>query len=81
MVGKKLDELLNISNEEKIRRFDEMCKITFSHIDGRDLLQELCPAKILDIKKRIDGVETWYEADWLKELLKARNAKKEDTYE
>lgn len=38
---------------------------TFSHVDGRDLLAELHPRKELDIKRRKDGVETWFEGDWL----------------
>lgn len=63
---------MKISDQEKIKRFDAMCQAMISHVNGRDLLQELCPAKTLDIKKRIDGVETWHEADWLKNLLIAR---------
>jgi uncharacterized protein YqgV (UPF0045/DUF77 family) len=38
---------------------------THSHIDGRDLLAEIHPRKTLDIKRRVDGVETWFEGDWL----------------
>lgn len=38
---------------------------THSHLDGRDLLAELHPRKTLDIKRRVDGVETWFEGDWL----------------
>lgn len=38
---------------------------THSHVDGRDLLAELHPRKTLDIKRRSDGVETWFEGDWL----------------
>jgi hypothetical protein len=41
---------------------------THSHIDGRDLLAELHPRKTLDIKRRVDGVETWFEGDWLSNL-------------
>lgn len=41
---------------------------TFSHVDGRDLLAELHPRKTLDIKRRVDGHETWFEADWLSRL-------------
>lgn len=47
---------------------------THSHIDGRDLLAELHPRKTLDIKRRVDGVETWFEGDWLSNLMGARNA-------
>jgi hypothetical protein len=35
------------------------------YIDGCDLLAELHPRKTLDIKRRVDGVETWFEGDWL----------------
>jgi len=41
---------------------------TYSHIDGRDLLAELHPRKTLDIKRRVDGRETWHEGDWLSTL-------------
>ena len=41
---------------------------THSHIDGRDLLGELHPRKTLDIKRRVDGRETWHEGDWLSDL-------------
>jgi hypothetical protein len=46
---------------------------TYSHIDGRDLLGELHPRKTLDIKRRVDGVETWFEGDWLTSLMDARD--------
>lgn len=39
-----------------------------SHIDGRDLLEELHPRHHLDIKRRVDGRETWHEADWMSGL-------------
>lgn len=44
---------------------------TFSHVDGRDLLAELHPRKELDIKRRKDGVETWFEGDWLSNVYTA----------
>jgi DNA repair exonuclease SbcCD ATPase subunit len=47
---------------------------TISHVDGRDLLDELHPRGTLDIKRRIDGKETWFEGDWLSNLRDARNA-------
>lgn len=53
-----------------------MVKATFSHIDGRDLLKELHPRKMLDIKRRVDGVETWFEGDWLSNLWRARDGKR-----
>lgn len=36
-----------------------------SHVDGRDLLDELHPRHTLDIKRRVDGRETWFQGDWL----------------
>lgn len=66
-------EFLDLSPEEKVRRFDAMALATFSHVDGRDLLDELHPRNTLDIKRRVDGVETWHEADWLSNLRDARN--------
>ena len=52
----------------------DMDKATISHVDGRDLLDELHPRHTLDIKRRIDGIETWYEGDWLSRLKDARDA-------
>ena len=51
----------------------EIDKATISHVDGRDLLDELHPRNMLDIRRRIDGVETWFEGDWLSNLRDARN--------
>ena len=65
--------LLALPPEEKARRFNAMTLATFSHVDGRDLLTELHPRKQLDIKRRVDGIETWFEADWLSNLMHARN--------
>lgn len=36
-----------------------------SHVDGRDLLDELHPRKTIDIKVRVDARERWHEGDWL----------------
>jgi hypothetical protein len=44
---------------------------TYSHVDGRDLLAEIHPRHELDIKRRIDGRETWFEGDWLSNLWAA----------
>ena len=68
-----LNELLALSDAEKAKRFDAMVKRTFSHVDGRDLLDELHPRRMLDIKRRVDGVETWFEGDWLSNLRDERN--------
>lgn len=67
-----LQELLDLPAAEKARRFDAMCKATFSHVNGRDLLAELHPRSELDIKRRRDGRETWFEGDWLSNLMRAR---------
>jgi len=44
---------------------------THSHVDGRDLLAELHPRRMLDIVRRVDGRETWFEGDWLSTLWRA----------
>jgi len=59
---------------ELLRKID---LATISHVDGRDLLDELHPRNTLDIKRRIDGKETWFEGDWLSNLRDARNAARE----
>jgi hypothetical protein len=46
---------------------------TYSHVDGRDLLGELHPRKTLDIKRRVDGVEIWYQGDWLSDVMHYRD--------
>lgn len=65
--------LLALSPEEKARRFDAMARATFSHVDGRDLLRELHPRHIIDIRRRVDGVNSWFEGDWLTKLMDARD--------
>lgn len=67
------DALLAVPDNEKVRRYDAMIRATFSHVDGRDLLDELHPRSRLDIKRRVDGIETWLEADWLSNLRDERN--------
>jgi DICT domain-containing protein len=57
--------------ETALRKIDQA---TISHVDGRDLLDELHPRNTLDIKRRIDGIDTWFEGDWLSNLRDARNA-------
>jgi hypothetical protein len=64
---------LALPDAEKARRFDAMVRATFSHVDGRDLLDELHPRKELDIKRRVDGSEVWFEGDWLSNLRDERN--------
>ncbi len=68
-----LHKLMALSDAEKIKRFEQMAFATHSHLDGRDLLKELHPRKILDIRRRIDGHYTWFEGDWLSNLMKARD--------
>ena len=71
-------ELRMFEAADEIERLREalrgMDKATISHVDGRDLLDELHPRHTLDIKRRIDGIETWYEGDWLSRLKDARDA-------
>lgn len=69
------NELINIPQEEQAKRYREMVISTFSHIDGQDLLARMHPRRMLDIKRRVDGVETWFEGDWLTTLMQARNGK------
>lgn len=68
-----LKELLALTLEEKVQTFDKMVAAMFSHIDGRDLLKELHPRRMIDIKRRVDGVDTWFEGDWLSNLMLARD--------
>ena len=68
--------LLALSNSEKLKRFDAMINATFSHVNGRDLLAELHPRHEIDIKRRVDGRETWFEGDWLSNLMEARDGKR-----
>lgn len=60
------------AREAKLREALE-CVIasTHSHLDGRDLLAEMHPRKTLDVKRRVDGRETWFQGDWLSELWAA----------
>lgn len=68
-----MEDLLSLPDVDKIKRFDAMARATFSHVDGRDLLDELHPRKQLDIKRRVDARETWFEGDWLSGLRDERN--------
>ena len=71
------DDLLAANNAllERARRaegaLDDLLATFKSHVDGRDLLDELHPRKTLDIKRRVDGVETWFEGDWLSNVRDA----------
>ena len=68
-----LAALLDLSGAEKARRYDAMVRATFSQVDQRDLLDELHPRRTLDIKRRVDARETWFQADWLSTLRDERN--------
>ena len=67
------NDLLALSDDEKLKRFNAMVEKTFSHVDGRDLLHQMHPRHQIDIKRRVDGVETWFEGDWLSDLMWARD--------
>lgn len=53
--------------------FEQVCEVleainkrSYSHIEPYDdLFARFHPRKTLDIKRRVDGVETWFEGDWL----------------
>lgn len=53
--------------EEALRN---ILRATKSHVDGRDLLDELHPYHTIDIQVRCDGRERWHEGDWLMTLRK-----------
>ena len=63
----ELRRLYAINQEllEALKAIDAEC---YSHVDGRDLFAQLHPRRMLDIKRRVDGVETWFEGDWLSNL-------------
>jgi hypothetical protein len=69
------DELMDLSIAEKVTRFNRMVAASFSHVDGRDLLAELHPRAQLDIKRRVDGQDTWFEGDWLTKMMSARDGR------
>lgn len=52
----------------------ELDQAFYSHIDGRDLLEQLCPSgwHHCDIVVRIGGKDIHYEGDWLKDVWYAR---------
>ena len=57
--------------EDALRAIDKQC---FSHVDGRDLFAQMHPRNTLDIKRRVDARETWFEGDWLTDLWTAIKA-------
>lgn len=52
----------------QIKELKDMIRLSYSHVDGRDLFAELKPRNTLDIIKRVDGKETVFEADWITDL-------------
>jgi len=46
----------------------------YSHVDGRDLFAQMHPRNTLDIKRRVDARETWFDGDWLTDLWTAIKA-------
>lgn len=59
--------------ESALSAIDKQC---FSHVDGRDLFAQMHPRNMLDIKRRVDARETWFEGDWLTDLWGAiKNAR------
>ena len=54
--------------EAALRGIDKEC---FSHVDGRDLFAQMHPRNMLDIKRRVDAREAWFEGDWLSNLWDA----------
>lgn len=67
------EKLINIPQEEQAKRYREMVLACFCHLTGEDNLGKLHPRRMIDIKRRVDGVETWFEGDWLTTLMRARD--------
>jgi hypothetical protein len=70
----QVEAVSGVRDGEVLRALLAILAMTKSHIDGRDLLAELHPRKELDIKRRVDGRETWFEGDWLSNLWDATRA-------
>ena len=62
---------LHALNQELLEALEAINKKCFSHVDGRDLFAQMHPRRMLDIKRRVDGRETWFEGDWLTDLWHA----------
>lgn len=59
---------LKLAAQKALEAMENIDKATFSHVDGRDLFAQMHPRNMLDIKRRIDARETWFEGDWLTDL-------------
>lgn len=57
--------------KDVVKALEVVLSTTISDVDGRDMLAELHPRNMLDVRRRADGVETWHEADWLSDLNRA----------
>jgi hypothetical protein len=60
--------LLSKSHARAESLLQRVVDTTHCHIDGRDLLAEIHPRRFLGITRRVDSVETCFEADWLTTL-------------
>lgn len=69
----EMDKIASDEIERLRKALREMDQATISHVDGRDLLDQLQPNDHIDIKVRIDGGYDVYEGDWLNTLRDARN--------
>lgn len=54
-----------------VKALEDLLATFKSHVDGRDLLDELHPRKTIDIKVRVDARERWHEGDWLSNVRDA----------
>ena len=77
---KTYENLINISQEEQAKRYREMVLACFCHLTGEDNLGKLHTRRMIDIKRRVDAVDTWFEGDWLTTLMDARNGKEVSQY-
>lgn len=69
-------EIIEKLTEREARLSEALMKViskTYSHIEPhKDLLAIMHPRHTLDIKRRVDSKEDWFEGDWLSNLWDAR---------
>jgi hypothetical protein len=71
-IEKALSNVSRSAREVKLEKaLRDILQTVKSHVDGRDLLDELRPYHTIDIKVRCDGQERWHEGDWLSNLSRA----------
>lgn len=75
LIEHTIDEFMDLPVSEKVIRFNRMVAASFSHMDGRDLLAELYPRAQLDIKRQVNGKETWFDGNWLTKMMSARDGR------